>query len=63
MGELREKAAAGPFDLAEGWAKGFPLRVIMGLFGVPPEDEPKTMSLTQELFGTEDPDVKRRRSR
>ncbi|WP_026909945.1 cytochrome P450 [Patulibacter minatonensis] len=59
VADLRRQAADGPFDLAEGWAKRFPLHVIMTLFGVPEEDEARMMALTQELFGTEDPDVKR----
>ena len=31
----------------------------MTLFGVPPEDEPRMMSLTQEFFGAADPEHQR----
>jgi cytochrome P450 len=31
----------------------------MTLFGVPEEDEPRMMALTQEFFGTADPDAQR----
>jgi cytochrome P450 len=32
---------------------------MMTLFGVPPEDEPRMMSLTQEFFGNADPEEQR----
>ncbi|KAK0358913.1 hypothetical protein LTR94_033429, partial [Friedmanniomyces endolithicus] len=31
----------------------------MSLFGVPPEDEPKMLKLTQEFFGVHDPEEQR----
>ncbi len=37
----------------------YPLRVIMSLLGVPRSDEPLMLKLTQELFGPEDPDMRR----
>ena len=43
-------------DLVDDWALGYPLHVVMTLFGVPAEDEPMIMSLTQEFFGTADPE-------
>ncbi|MDW5611852.1 MULTISPECIES: cytochrome P450 [Mycobacteriaceae] len=46
-------------DLVDDWALGFPLHVVMTLFGVPPEDEPRMMALTQEFFGTADPEHQR----
>jgi cytochrome P450 len=46
-------------DIVNDFALHYPLRVIMSLFGVPPEDEPLMLSLTQELFGTTDPDTQR----
>lgn len=52
-------AEKGQIDLLDDWALGFPLHVVMTLFGVPPEDEPKMMKLTQEFFGTADPEHKR----
>jgi cytochrome P450 len=46
-------------DFIEDFALYYPLRVIMTLFGVPPEDEPRMMKLTQEFFGVADPDLQR----
>jgi cytochrome P450 len=46
-------------DLVQDFALYYPLHVIMSLFGVPEEDEPRMMALTQEFFGTADPDAKR----
>lgn len=52
---------AGPTcDFASGVAVWYPLRVIMSVLGVPPEDEPRMLKLTQELFGSHDPDMKRK---
>ena len=61
----REAIAArlhpGPndLDIVEGFALSYPLHVIMTLFGVPAEDEPRMMALTQEFFGTADPEAQR----
>ncbi|MEN0136455.1 MAG: cytochrome P450 [Rhodococcus sp. (in: high G+C Gram-positive bacteria)] len=46
-------------DAVHEFAVFFPLHVIMSLFGVPVEDEPRMMALTQDLFGVADPDAKR----
>ncbi|MBB3082360.1 cytochrome P450 [Geodermatophilus sabuli] len=46
-------------DLVKDFATHFPLHVIMSLFGVPEQDEPRMMALTQEFFGTADPDTAR----
>ena len=35
-------------------------RVIMEILGVPREDEPRMLKLTQELFGATDPDLRRK---
>jgi len=55
------QAAFGPreIDLVDDWALGFPLHVMMTLVGVPREDEPRMMALTQEFFGTADPEHQR----
>jgi cytochrome P450 len=53
---LKTLSARGQIDLVDDWALGFPLHVIMTLVGVPPTDEPKMMALTQEFFGTADPE-------
>jgi cytochrome P450 len=57
VGRLRE--TDGRIDFVQDFALGFPLHVIMGLFGAPPSDEPRMMRLTQELFGNADPDAAR----
>lgn len=57
--KLKQVSARGKIDLVDDWALGFPLHVIMTLVGVPPEDEPRMMSLTQEFFGTADSEHQR----
>lgn len=49
----------GECDFVRDFALHYPLRVIMGLFGVPPEDEPRMLKLTQEFFGVHDPEEQR----
>ena len=56
---LKKLSATGEIDLLDDWALGFPLHVMMTLVGVPPEDEPRMMALTQEFFGTADPEHQR----
>lgn len=46
----------GECDFVKDVALGYPLHVIMSIFGVPEEDEPIMLRLTQELFGAQDPD-------
>ena len=46
-------------DFATQIALHYPLHVIMDILGVPAEDEARMLLLTQELFGTEDPEFKR----
>lgn len=46
-------------DVVADFCLRYPLHVIMTLFGVPAEDEPRMMALTQEFFGTADPDSQR----
>jgi cytochrome P450 len=43
-------------DFAMDVARFYPLRVIMSVLGVPEPDEPFMLSLTQRLFGADDPD-------
>jgi len=52
----------GECDFVRDVALTYPLRVIMEILGVPPEDEPRMLKLTQELFGAQDPDLNRSRS-
>lgn len=49
----------GECDFAKDFAFLYPLRVIMSVLGVPPEDEPRMLQLTQEIFSGNDPDLNR----
>jgi cytochrome P450 len=52
-------ASGGQCDFVNEIALHYPLHVIMEILGVPREDEPRMLKLTQELFGATDPDLKR----
>jgi cytochrome P450 len=52
----------GACDFARDVAVEYPLRVIMNILGVPPEDEPRMLMLTQQLFGPTDPELNRARA-
>jgi cytochrome P450 len=49
----------GQCDFVADVALGYPLHVIMEILGVPEQDEPRMLKLTQELFGAQDPDTAR----
>lgn len=49
----------GSCDFARDVAFLYPLHVIMEVLGVPEVDEPRMLKLTQELFGSQDPEVNR----
>ncbi|MFT4096262.1 MAG: cytochrome P450 [Rhodoblastus sp.] len=49
----------GRCDFARDVAFLYPLRVVMEVLGVPQIDEPRMLKLTQELFGSTDPEVSR----
>ncbi len=51
--------AGGECDFARDVAFLYPLHVIMEVLGVPEIDEPRMLKLTQELFGSQDPEVNR----
>ncbi len=53
--------AGGECDFARDVAAHYPLRAIMDILGVPPEDEPRMLMLTQQLFGSTDPELNRSR--
>ena len=55
----RLAALGGECDFVKDLAIWYPLRVIMSILGVPEEDEPLMLKLTQELFGGTDPDIQR----
>lgn len=71
-GELRDLAAqtvdrmieqggghgeTNPLDFVKEVSGPYPLRVVMQILGVPPEDEPRMQMLTQQLFGGQDKDL------
>ena len=47
----------GTLDFVEAVSGPYPLRVVMQILGVPPEDEPRMQMLTQQLFGGQDADL------
>jgi len=49
-------------DFARDVALHYPLRVVMNILGVPREDEPRMLLLTQQLFGSTDPELNRDRA-
>jgi cytochrome P450 len=53
----RMVALGGQCDFVKEVALWYPLRVIMEILGVPKEDEPFMLKMTQEIFGPGDPDV------
>jgi cytochrome P450 len=52
----RMRELGGECDFARDIAQPYTLRVIMDIYGVPEEDEPLMMDLTQGIFGAADPD-------
>ncbi len=62
--EIAKKSAAklqnmdGKGDFVASVALNYPLEVIMNILGVPEEDFPMLLKITQEIFGPLDPDVK-----
>lgn len=53
------EAMGGECDFVKDVALLYPLRIIMKILGVAEEDEGMMLKLTQELFGSQDPDVGR----
>ena len=47
----------GECDFVTDVAVHYPLYVILSLLGLPEEDFPRMLKLTQELFGTVDPEL------
>ena len=52
----RMVARDGACDFAADIALGYPLRVIMSILGVPPEDEATMLRWTQQLLTSQDPE-------
>jgi cytochrome P450 len=53
----RLRASGGECDFSSEVALPLPLRVIMSMLGVPREDEPVLLKLTQEMFSSEDEEL------
>jgi cytochrome P450 len=59
---LVERASGGEAEceFANDVAAAHPLRVLSTILGVPREKEPQLLRLTNELFGSDDPDLQRK---
>jgi cytochrome P450 len=59
---LVEKASGGEgvCEFANEIAAAHPLRILSSILGVPQEQEPQILRLTNELFATDDPDLQRK---
>jgi hypothetical protein len=53
----RMAASGGHCDFVNEIALHYPLQVIMEIMGLPEDDEPLMLKLTQEMFGAQDPDL------
>ncbi len=58
----RMAATGGRCDFVNEIALHYPLLVIMEILGLPDEDEPLMLKLTQEMFGATDPELNQRSS-
>lgn len=53
--------AGGSCEFVDDVAVWYPLRAIMRILGVPPEDEAHMLVLTRDIFGPDDPDIRKGR--
>jgi cytochrome P450 len=53
------QAMGGECDFVKDITLLYPLRIIMSILGLPRESEATMLKLTQEIFGSEDPDLQR----
>jgi len=56
---VRMADAGGQIDFVKEIAVHYPLLVVMSILGVPPEDEPMMLRLTQQFFGKYDDELAR----
>lgn len=56
----RMAQAGGEIDFVREIGVHYPLLVVMSILGMPPEDEPMMLRLTQEYFGNSDAELTRR---
>ena len=59
VAQMLEKV--GECDFVRDVALYYPLHVIMEILGAPREEEPRILLLTQQLFGSQDPELNRTR--
>lgn len=52
-------AAGATIDVVDDFAMAYPLRAVMQLVGIPQEEYPRMLRLTQEFFGVADPEHQR----
>lgn len=57
---LAGETGEGECDFANDVAAAHPLRILSTMLGVPRESEPDILRLTNELFGSDDPDLQRK---
>ncbi|MBA3940005.1 MAG: cytochrome P450 [Sphingopyxis sp.] len=57
VGQMVERGGACEF--VDDVAVWYPLRVIMRILGVPAEDEARMLVLTRDIFGPDDPDIRK----
>jgi len=55
----RARGGAGACEFADEIATAHPLRILSTILGVPREEEPRILSLTTQLFASDDPDLQR----
>jgi len=55
----RARGGAGECEFADEIATAHPLRILSTILGVPREEEPRILSLTTQLFASDDPDLQR----
>lgn len=53
------RAGEGECEFANEIATAHPLRILSTILGVPREEEPRILSLTTQLFASDDPDLQR----
>jgi len=58
--KLAGKTGEGECDFATDVAAAHPLRILSTILGVPRDMEPEILRLTNQLFGSDDPDLQRK---
>lgn len=59
VAELLERHPDGECDFVQDFVRNYPLRIIMTMMGVPEEDYPRILEMTDHLFAPDDPDARR----